>query len=317
MKLQSEMPLAFVHAWKMPAPRIVVIGSSNTDLVLTCPRLPRAGETVLGGPLSRLAGGKGANQAVAAARAGANVTFVGAHGDDEFGRAAKAALQVEGIDVRHFVKRANAGSGIALILLGGKSRENLIAVAHSANDTVGKADVLLAEKAIASADVVVSQLEVPLEAVTTAAEIAAAHRRPFILNPAPARKLPANVLRFVHTLTPNESEAAFLTGHNDPVAAAKALLRKGCQQIVITLGSRGALLLNANTRMVIPAPKVRPVDTVGAGDCFTAWLAIGLATGMDAASAVARAVKAASVCVTRAGAQTAMPSAKEIEGSLA
>src|SRR5262245_40997750 len=129
------MARSFVHALKMSPPRIVVIGSSNTDLVLTGPRLPHPGETVMSGPLSRLAGGKGANQAVAAARAGAQVTFVGAHGNDEFGRTARTALRAEGIDVRHFVMRPNVGSGIALILVGGKARENLIAVAQSSNDT--------------------------------------------------------------------------------------------------------------------------------------------------------------------------------------
>src|SRR4029434_11185743 len=153
------------------APRIVVIGSSNTDLVLTCPHLPHPGETVLGGPLARLAGGKGANQAVARARAGARVTFVGAHGDDDFGRTAKAALRAEGIDVRHFIKRPNVGSGIALILVGGKARENLIAVAQSANDTLSKADVVRAKKSIAAAGVIVTQLEIPIDAVIASAEL--------------------------------------------------------------------------------------------------------------------------------------------------
>lgn len=266
----------------------------------------------MGGPLSRLAGGKGANQAVAAARAGARVTFVGAHGDDEFGRAAKAALRAEGVDVRYFIKRKGIGSGTALILVGGKSRENLIAVAQSANDTLKETDVLRAEKAIASADAVIAQLEVPLVAVAAAARLAAANDRPFILNPAPARKLPASLLRLVHTLTPNESEAALLTGKSDPAAAAKALLAKGCRQVVVTLGSRGALLMNANTQETIPAPKVRPVDTVGAGDCFTAWLAVGLAAGANTSAAIARAAKAASICVTRIGAQASMPSAKDV-----
>jgi ribokinase len=296
----------------MPAPRIVVIGSSNTDLVLTCPHLPRPGETILGGPLSRLPGGKGANQAVAAARAGARVTFVGAHGNDDFGRAAKAALRAEGIDVRHFVKRPNVGSGIALILLGGQSRENLIAVAQSANDTLSKADVVRAKKSIAAAGVIIAQLETPIEAVIAAAELAAVHRRPFVLNPAPARKLPASLLRLVHTLTPNESEAALLTGKVDPRDAANALLDKGCHRVVVTLGSRGALLAEATGQQFIRAPKVRPVDTVGAGDCFTAWLAVGLASGLSARDAATQAAIAASICVTRSGAQASMPTSKEV-----
>jgi ribokinase len=297
----------------MPAPRIVVIGSSNTDLVLNCPRLPRPGETIMGGPLAHLAGGKGANQAVAAARAGARVTFIGAHGDDEFGRAAKAVLRAEGVDVRHFIERPGFGSGVALILVGGKSRENLICVAQSANDSLTKTDILRAEKAIAAADAVVAQLEVPLPAVVAAAELAAVYHRPFILNPAPARKLPTSLLRLVHTLTPNKNEAELLTGKSDPASAAKVLLGKGCRQIVVTLGSRGALLSHTGTRQTnIPAPKVRSVDTVGAGDCFTAWLAVGLAAGMDTQTAVARAVRAASICVTRIGAQASMPRATEV-----
>jgi len=300
----------------MAAPRIVVIGSSNTDLVLSCPRLPRPGETVLSGPLSRLAGGKGANQAVAAARAGARVTFVGAHGNDDFGRAAKAALRAEGIDVRYFVKRPNTGSGIALILVGGKTRENLIAVARSANDTLGKADILCAEKAIAAADVVVAQLEIPIDAVIAAAKLAAVHGRPFVLNPAPARKLPASLLRLVHTLTPNESEAALLTGKSNPRDAASALLNKGCRRVVVTLGARGALLAEATGQQFIRAPKVRPVDTVGAGDCFTAWLAVGLASGLSALDDVTQAVTATSICVTRPGAQAGMPTVLEVSISL-
>jgi ribokinase len=262
--------------------------------------------------MARLAGGKGANQAVAAVRAGAHVTFVGAHGEDDFGRVAKAALRREGIDVRYFVKRPGLGSGIALILVGGRSRQNLIAVAQSANDTLSAADVWRAEKAIASADLVVAQLEVPLAAVNAAAEIAAAYHRPFVLNPAPARKVPASLLRLVHTLTPNEKEATLLTGKKDPVQAARTLLSKGCGQVVVTLGARGALLMNANARHWVPAPKLRPVDTVGAGDCFTAWLVVGLARGMATAEAVGRAVKAASICVTRHGAQSGMPRAGEL-----
>lgn len=306
------MPHGFVHDREMPSPRIVVIGSSNTDLVLTCRHLPQPGETVMAGPLSRLAGGKGANQAVAAARAGARVTFVGAHGDDEFGRAAKAALRAEGVDVRYFIERPGIGSGIALILVGGKSRENLIAVAESANNSLTEADVLRAEKTIAAADVVVAQLEVPLPAVTAAAKIARVHGRPFVLNPAPPRKLPAKLLSLVHTLTPNESEAQWLTKKSDPAAAARALLNKGCHEVVVTLGSRGALLATARTRQLIPAPKVRVLDTVGAGDCFTAWLAVGLAKKVDTLEAVAQAVSAASVCVTRIGAQASMPRASEL-----
>ena len=295
-------------------PRIVVIGSSNTDLVVQCARLPRPGESQLGGQFARHAGGKGANQAVAAARAGARVAFVGAHGDDEFGRQAKAGLRREGIDTTHFRQRAGEPSGVALILLGGRSRENLIAVAKSANDGVSADDVLAAEGLIAKCDAVLCQLEIPRAPVDTAATLANHYGIPFLLNPAPARQLSARLLRRVHTLIPNESEAEALSGCSDPEAAAQILREKGCHQVVITLGARGALVCEEAGVARIPAPRVKPVDTVGAGDCFAAWLAVGIAHGLSLREASLRAVRAASVAVTRAGAQAGMPRREEVMG---
>jgi ribokinase len=294
-------------------PKIVVIGSSNTDLVVQCAHLPRPGETQLGGQFLRQAGGKGANQAVAAARAGARVAFVGAHGDDDFGRGAKAALRREGIDTTHFRQRADEPSGIALILLGGRSRENLIAVAKSANDGVSSEDVLAAERLIAKSDAVLCQLEIPGPAIEKAAELANRHGVPFFLNPAPARRLSARLLRRVHTLIPNESEAETLSGRSDPEEASRILRAKGCQQVVVTLGARGALLCDEAGVSRIPAPRVKPVDTVGAGDCFSAWLAVGIASGWSLQEASLRAVRAASVAVTRTGAQAGMPRREELE----
>jgi ribokinase len=294
-------------------PRIVVIGSSNTDLVVQCADLPRPGETQLGGQFARHPGGKGANQAVAAARAGARVAFIGAHGDDEFGRAAKAGLRREGIDTTHFRPCAGESSGIALILLGGRSRENLIAVAKSANDRVSSGDVLAAEELIAKSHAVLCQLEIPAAPVETAAALASRYGIPFFLNPAPARRLSARLLRRVHTLIPNESEAEALTGRNDPEIASRVLRVKGCRQVVITLGARGALLCDEAGVSRIPAPRVKPVDTVGAGDCFSAWLAVGIASGLSLREACLRAVRAASIAVTRAGAQAGMPRREELE----
>ena len=275
-------------------PHLIVVGSSNTDLVIQCPRLPQPGETLLGGEFARFAGGKGANQAVAAARAGARVTFIGAHGNDDFGRTAKAGLRREGIEVRYFRERRTAPSGVALILVGGRDRQNLIAVAHSANDTLSAADVRAARSIFQRADAVIAQLEVPLAAVLAAAELAAAAGIPFILNPAPARKLPAKLLHLVDTLTPNESEVK--------------VVGTGARRTVITLGARGVLL----GKQRIPAPKVKPVDTVGAGDCFTAWLAVGIAEGLPLEVAARRAVRAASIAVTRPGAQPGMPYRREV-----
>lgn len=293
-------------------PRLVVLGSSNTDLVLRCARLPQPGETLLGGEFEQHPGGKGANQAVAAVRAGARVTFIGRHGADAYGRSAKAALRGEGIDVRHFRDTRGASSGVALILLGGPTRENLIAVARSANDRVSARDVQAAERAIAAADAVLTSLEVPLGAVNTAARLAAKHGVPFLLNPAPARTLPDTLLRRVDLLTPNESEAALLTGETEPERAARVLLARGCRRVVVTLGVAGALLVDESGATRIPAPRVRAVDTVGAGDCFSAWLAVALAEGREPIDAVRLAVRAAALAVTRRGAQPGMPRRREV-----
>lgn len=291
---------------------IVVVGSSNTDLVLPCDRLPKPGETLQGGELARHAGGKGANQAVAAARAGAQVTFVGARGRDDFGRAAAAGLVAEGIDTRHFITVRGTPSGAALILLGGRERQNQIVVARSANDTLTAAQVRRAAAAIRQADAVIAQLEIPLPAVLEAARLAARAGVPFILNPAPVRKLPTALLRAVDTLVPNEHEAALLTGHTRPDRAAGTLLARGCRRVVITLGARGALLADASGIRRLPAQHVRPVDTVGAGDCFTAWMAVGLAEGRDLDHAARLAIRAAAIAVTRPGAQAGMPYRNEL-----
>jgi ribokinase len=293
-------------------PKVIIVGSSNTDLVLSCAHLPKPGETLLGGEFQRYAGGKGANQAVAAARAGAHVTFIGARGRDDFGRAAAESLRQEKIDVRYFVETADAPSGVALILLGGKTRENMIAVARSANDLVSAKHLQAACAEFRRAQVVVAQLEIPLDAVLAAAELAQGAKIPFLLNPAPARALPKKLLKLVHTLTPNEHEAALLTGETDPLKAGAALLKSGCKQIVITLGAKGALLVDPNGSRHFRAPKVKPVDTVGAGDCFTGWLAAGIAEGLAIEASIDRALHAASLSVTRSGAQPGMPYRREI-----
>lgn len=297
---------------RMPVPRILLFGSSNTDLVLSCAHLPRPGETLLGGEFQRFHGGKGANQAVAMARAGARVIFVGARGDDDFGKMAASALKREGIDIRHFKIHKNAPSGIALILLGGKSRENIIAVARSANDLLSAADVRARRAEFSKADIAVAQLEIPLKAVIEIARRARHAQIPLLLNPAPAQKLPAALLRLVHTLTPNEHEAELMTGEKDPRRAGRKLIATGCQQVIITLGARGAMLIREDSERLFRAPRVKPVDTVGAGDCFTGWLATCLAEKMTAEEAIPIALQAASLSVTRAGAQSSMPMRSEV-----
>ena len=297
----------------MPSsPLVVVLGSSNTDLVVSAPRLPRPGETLLGGTFRRSAGGKGANQAVAAARAGMRVLFAGMRGDDDFGRTARQGLRGEGIDVSAFLVEPGMPSGVALIVIGGRERQNQIVVARSANDAMSAARVEALRPKLSRAAVIVAQLETPLSAVRRAAEIAMEEGIPFLLNPAPARPLPTALLRLVHTLVPNEHEAALLTGRASPEKAAAVLLRRGCRNVVVTLGSRGALLASADGIERLPAPKVAPVDTVGAGDCFVGWLAAGLAEGLDLRAAVARAIRAAALKVTRVGAQEGMPRRGEL-----
>lgn len=297
-----------------PRFRVVVVGSANTDLVLSCSRLPHPGETLLGGEFQEFAGGKGANQAVAAARAGGRVSLIGATGNDSYGDRMRAGLRKEGINLRHFRTLPGVNSGIALILLGGKDRQNLIGVARSANDQVNAGAVQAAEALIQSAGSVVSQLEVPLDAVEAAAEIARRHGVPFILNPAPARRLPASLLKLVTCLIPNEHEAALLTGESDPERAAIALRKKGCDVVIVTLGSKGALMLSAAGSSRHRAPKVRAVDTVGAGDCLCGWIAAGVAEGLTWPENLDRAIRAASLSVTRPGAQSAMPARQEVIG---
>jgi ribokinase len=291
---------------------IAVIGSSNTDLVLCCERLPLPGETLLGGHFQQLPGGKGANQAVAAARAGAKVLFIGARGADAFGEKAKSALQQEGIDTRRFYLKKEISSGIALILLGGKKRENMIGVAKSANDSLSVKDIQSARSDLKKAAILVAQLETPLPTILELARLAQQLKLPLLLNPAPARSLPATLLKQVHTLTPNEHEAALLTGKKQPEQAGHALLKKGCQQVVITLGAKGALWMHPQGSQHFPAPRVKAVDTVGAGDCFTGWLATGMAEGLSMGKAIQRALQAASLSVTRSGAQAGMPYRREL-----
>ncbi len=294
------------------SPRILLFGSSNTDLVIVCERLPQPGETLLGGDFQRTAGGKGANQAVAAARAGARVVFIGARGDDDFGAFAAEGLRREKIDIRHFRIHKRVSSGIALILVGGESRENLIVVAHSANDLLSETSVQAVASEFTKSDAIITQLEIPMSAVKAAAKLAHQARKPLVLNPAPARPLPKSLLRFVHTITPNEHEAAILTGERNPERAGQKLLQAGCRNAVITLGAKGALLVNASGVTRFPAAKVKPVDTVGAGDCFTGWLATGIAEDLSMPDAITRAVRAAGLAITRPGAQDAMPRREEV-----
>ena len=285
---------------------VLVIGSINADLVVTLDRLPEAGETVTGGRFARHGGGKGANQAVAAARAGARVRFAGAVGDDDLGAAAIELLAAEGVDVGPIARLEGETTGVALIAVDREGR-NQIAVASGANARVDAALVARAVEAAAlrPGDVVLLGFEVPDAAVVAGARAAAEAGARAILNPAPARDLPAGVLEAGVLLTPNGLEAAALTGETDAAAAARALARRTSAPVVVTVGADGALLADGDGIVEIRAPEVDVVDTTGAGDAFNGVLAAGLAAGAGAGieDAARRAVEAASASVRRAGAR--------------
>ncbi|HXN49808.1 MAG TPA: ribokinase [Bryobacteraceae bacterium] len=295
---------------------IVVIGSSNTDMSVHLARIPRVGETVLGGAFLSAAGGKGANQAVAAARAGGKVAFIARVGGDALGGQAIAGLRREGIDVRCVFRDPRAPSGVALIFVA-RDGENSIAVASGANARLVPADLKKAAKIIRSAAVVVAQLESPLPTIRAAARMAAAAGVPFILNPAPAQALPDALLRQVSILTPNETEAELLTGItvDDEAAAARAaaqLRDRGVGTVIITLGRQGAFLAGAGTARLIPGFRVKAVDATAAGDTFNGALAVALAEALDFPAAVRFANAAAALSVTRLGAQPSAPARRAI-----
>lgn len=303
----------------MPA-RVVVVGSANTDLVVRVAKLPRAGETVLGGTFSSVGGGKGANQAVAAARAGGDVAFIAMLGQDDLGDAALASYQAEGIDTSFVGRAAGCSSGVALILVD-STGENSIAVASGANDRLGPAQIDAARDVIAAADTVLVQLEIPLETVCRTVELAAAAGRRVILNPAPARTLDASLLAKVSVITPNETEAELLTGMAVvDLAAAATVAERLCSlgpAAVLTLGRRGCLIAAAGGEpTLIPGHAVTAIDTVAAGDVFNGSLAVALAEGLALAEAARFANAAAAISVTRHGAQASAPLRAEVEARL-
>jgi len=299
---------------------IVVIGSSNTDMVVQAPHIPRPGETVLGGKFTMAAGGKGANQVVAAARAGGNVTFIARVGDDLFGRQAIDGFKRDAINVEFVLRDRNAPSGVALITVSSEGA-NSIAVAPGANAKLTPADVRAAEKVIRAADVAILQLETPLETVAAAVEIAHSAGVPVILNPAPAQPLPDDLLRRVSILTPNESEAQLLTGievngREGAQRAADALISKGVRTVLITLGAEGCLVASAGSSDLVAGFRVKAVDTTAAGDVFNGSLAVALAEKKPLPDAVRFANAAAAISVTRLGAQPSAPHRNEIEDFL-
>jgi ribokinase len=301
--------------------RVIVVGSVNVDLVVRASTLPRPGETVIGGTFSRHHGGKGANQAVAAARLGAETLFVGAVGDDDLGAAAGRALAAEDVDVKALAVVPGVSTGVALIVVAADG-ENAISVAPGANAAVTRASVrdALASIAPGDRDVVVVSNEIPPDAVLVALEIGRGAGSRIVLNPAPADGIDERALALTHVLTPNANELAALAGPGTPESAARSLFQSGvATAVVVTLGGAGALLVSsgADPARLVPAPGVEVIDTTGAGDTFNGCLAASLAMGMGLEVAVRRAVVAASLSTTRAGAREGMPTLPELEAALA
>jgi ribokinase len=296
--------------------KIVVIGSSNTDMVIKSDKFPLPGETILGGKFFMFPGGKGANQAVAAARLNGQVTFIARTGNDIFGKQAIGQFQKEGINTSFISTDSENPSGVALITVDGKG-ENTIVVAQGANGQLSEQDINKAIDTISEVDVVLVQLEIPIPTVAYAIKKSYDLGKKVILNPAPAQPISEEVLGCLYIITPNETEAEILTGIKviDAASAARAaveLKRKGVQQVVITLGSKGAYIHTDSVSKLIAAPLVQAIDTTAAGDVFNGALAVATSEGFSIVSAVAFANAAAAISVTRMGAQASAPFRKEI-----
>ena len=299
--------------------RIVVIGSSNTDMVIRTKNLPRPGETVLGGTFFMNPGGKGANQAVACARLGGAVTFVCKTGNDVFGHQAYQLFDDEGINASYVFSDAKNPSGVALILVDDNA-ENSIAVASGSNNNLLTSDIDNSLDAIENAEILLMQLEIPLKTIEYAAQIAKNLKKMVILNPAPApsEPLPHSILKNVDLITPNETEAEMISGipvidEASAIAAAIRISELGVKKIIITMGSKGAMLYEDGEAQLIPSIRVKAVDTTAAGDCFNGALTIAISEGRSLKDAVVFANRAAAISVTRPGAQVSMPYRHEVD----
>lgn len=298
---------------------IVVVGSSNTDMIVKMSRIPKPGETVIGGQFSTAAGGKGANQAVAAAKAGGKVSLIARVGDDMFGRKAIEGFKAAEINIENVFIDSTEASGIAFIIVD-KDGENSIAVASGANSKLSPLDVMKAKDKLQSAEVLLMQLETPVETIREASKLTSDNAL-IILNPAPAQELDDELLSMIDILTPNETEAELLSGIpvTDIDSAREAglkLLRKGVKTVIVTLGKQGALLVTQEDCELISGFAVEAVDTTAAGDTFNGALALALGEGMEMKEAIRFANAAAALSVTKLGAQPSAPSRAEIEEML-
>jgi ribokinase len=300
----------------MDVKKILVIGSSNTDMVIKTNHFPAPGETILGGRFLMNAGGKGANQAVAASRLGGVVTFIGKIGDDIFGKQAVQQLEDEGINVDFVAVDPENPSGVAMISVD-RNGENLIVVAPGSNGTLSPADFDKATAELDESEFVLMQLEIPIPTVEYIAQKAAKKLKKVVLNPAPAAVLSDELLRNLYLISPNETEAEILTGikvtdEQSALKAATILHEKGVEIVIITMGAVGAFLLADGKSEIIKAPKVDAIDTTAAGDTFNGSLLVALSEGKTIQESIAFANKAAAISVTRIGAQSSVPFRKEI-----
>ena len=306
----------------MPASYIAILGIFVADLAFRASRPPAMGETLIGSGFKMGPGGKGSNQAVAAARAGAQVTFISRIGKDAFGEVALATWRAEGIDVRDVAQSADLPTGAAYIFVNEVTGENAIIVVPGAAGALGVADVEFCAATIEGARIFVTQLEQPVEAARRALEIAKAAGVSTILNPAPAATLASEIYPLCEYMTPNESEASLLTGVtvtgvDSARAAAIVLLERGCKAVIVTLGEAGALYHTRKETILVPAYRAGPVvETTGAGDAFNGGFAAALAQGLPALEAVRFGCAAAGISVTRPGTAPSMPSLKEIRALL-
>jgi ribokinase len=296
------------------APRVAVVGSINMDLVVQVERLPVHGETVLGGTFLTAGGGKGANQAVAAARMGARTHMIGCLGDDAYGRQMRKALRQAGVRLRG-VEEVPGPTGVAIILVE-RSGQNVIAVASGANATLS-AEQVEAASSLKRADVVVAQLEVPLESVAAAARVGRQHGAYCILNAAPARTGLGDLLALVDVLVLNQVELAALVGstpsEGDEAAAAREMLARGPRAVVVTLGARGAIIATPHATLSVPSHTIKVVDTTAAGDAFVGALAARFESLDNLEQAVRHATAAGALACTRMGAQPSLPTAAEVD----
>lgn len=301
---------------KTQSKKIMVLGSTNMDMVVKTDHMPAPGETVLGGTFLMNPGGKGANQAVAVARMGGSIGFITKVGSDIFGRQSTQLFIDEGIDTTHVLLDDRLPSGVALITVD-NAGENSIVVASGANGSLMPEDLEAALDAIADAEVLMMQLEIPLETVAFAAKYAAKRGVRVILDPAPATPLPTDILQHIDIITPNQTEASLLCGFPvvDPESAAgagQALCAQGVKSAVITLGSLGAIIVANGDNFRVEAQRVEALDSTAAGDVFNGALAVALSEGQNLREAVDIACRAAAISVTRMGAQSAIPFRKEL-----